>query len=89
MNCNIMVHPERVPGDHSVFLSGNDPDAKAQAAAILSEEFGWRRENIIDLGDITTARGTEMLLPIWIRLWGVLGGPDFNFHVVRAPAATA
>ena len=43
--------------------------------------FGWR--NVIDLGDITTARGAEMLLPIWLRLWGALGSPMFNFKIVR------
>lgn len=39
--------------------------------------------DVIDLGDITTARGVEMMLPVWIRLWGALGTPDFNFKIVR------
>jgi hypothetical protein len=43
--------------------------------------FGWN--DIIDLGDITTARGTEMLMPIWMRLYGLFGTPHFNFRIVR------
>ena len=37
---------------------------------------------IIDLGDITAARGTEQVLPIWVRLMGKLGTPMFNFSIV-------
>ena len=83
MNAIIMTNPEGLPGDHNVFISGNDAVAKGQVAGYLIEWFGWKKENIIDLGDITTARGTEMLLPIWIRLYGVLQSPSFNFHIVK------
>jgi predicted dinucleotide-binding enzyme len=86
MNAYVMVNPALVPGDHNVFLSGNDADAKKQVAAFLTEWFGWRPESIIDLGDITTARGAEMLLPIWIRLFAARRNPFFNFHIaVGAP----
>lgn len=81
MNCLIMVNPELVPGDHAVFVSGNDADAKAQVSSALIEWFGWRPASIIDLGDISTARGTEMLLPIWLRLFGTLQTPMFNFQI--------
>jgi hypothetical protein len=47
----------------------------------LFRSFGWT--DIIDLGDITTARDTEMLLPIWLRLFGALQKPTFNFKIVR------
>ena len=77
MNTNVMVNPDRVPGEHDVFVSGNDASAKAQVSDLL-RAMGWR--NIVDLGDITTARGTEMLLPIWLRLWGTFKTPDINFH---------
>ena len=83
MTCSVMVDPTRVPGDHNVFVSGNDADAKGRVKELLAE-FGWKPQNIIDLGDITTARGTEMLLPVWTRLYGSLGNPNFNFAVVRA-----
>lgn len=81
MNCEVMVNPGRVPGDHNVFLCGNDADAKKEVAALLSDAFGWKPENILDLGDIAAARGQEMVLPLWIRIRTVLGRADFNFHV--------
>jgi len=81
MNTNVMVDPRLVPGESDVFVSGNDPTAKAQVTEILRSWFGWR--SVIDLGDITTARGTEMLLPIWLRLWGTFKTPNINFHIAR------
>lgn len=81
MNTNVMVDPRLVPGDSDVFVSGNDAAAKAQVTEILKSWFGWR--SVIDLGDITTARGTEMLLPIWLRLWGTFKTPNINFHIAR------
>jgi 8-hydroxy-5-deazaflavin:NADPH oxidoreductase len=89
MNCKIMVNPSLLPDEHNVFLSGNDVDAKKATAGWLGEWFGWRAENIIDLGDITTARGVEMLLPIWVRLYGKFGNADFNFRVTRAAPVVA
>lgn len=68
------------------FLSGNDAEAKEQVSALLQEWFGWRPQQIVDLGDITSARGTEMLLPVWLRLFGILQHPFFNFHIaIGAP----
>jgi predicted dinucleotide-binding enzyme len=82
MNCEVMVDPEKVPGEHDVFLSGNDDAAKRKVRELL-ESFGWPAEHILDLGDITTARGPELYVPLWLRLWGVVGGPHFNIKVVR------
>jgi len=81
MNCNIMVNPSRVPGEHDVFICGNDAEAKTIVTQILKDWFGWK--SVIDLGDITNARGTEMLLPIWVRLWGVFRNANFNFRIVK------
>jgi hypothetical protein len=81
VNCRVMVEPSLIPGDHDMFLCGNDPEAKASVRTILTDWFGWK--HVIDLGDITNARATEQLLPIWVRLWGVLQTPNFNLHVVR------
>jgi 8-hydroxy-5-deazaflavin:NADPH oxidoreductase len=75
------VNPAAIPGDHTVFVGGNDAGAKALTTDIL-KSFGWNESNIIDLGDITSARGTEQLLPIWIRLYGALKNPMFNFKIV-------
>ncbi len=80
MNCSVMVNPGLVPGDHDVFVSGNDAEAKAQVSTILRDWFGW--QSVIDLGDITTARGVEMILPLWVMLMGVKGTGVFNFRVV-------
>jgi predicted dinucleotide-binding enzyme len=84
VNCEIMIAPSRLAGEHDLFLCGNDPAAKREVTALLSEWFGWNPANIFDLGDITSARGTEMFLALWVRLWGALGTPHFNVHVVRA-----
>lgn len=79
----IMIDPKSVAnGDHDMFISGNDADAKSRVTEILKNWFGWSR--VIDLGDISTARGTESFLPLWIRLWGALGTPNFNIKIVGA-----
>jgi predicted dinucleotide-binding enzyme len=80
LNANLTVRPDQLPEPSSVFVSGDDADAKATVTALL-REFG--HTDVIDLGDITTARGTEMVLPIWLRLMGALGTPMFNFKIVR------
>ena len=81
MNAGLMVDPGRLAGgDHSVFISGDDAEAKATVSGLL-QELGHR--DIIDLGDITSARGAEMMMPAWLRLYSVLGTLDFNFKIVR------
>jgi predicted dinucleotide-binding enzyme len=81
MNAYLMVDPTQLAGaDHTVFVCGDDAEAKATVTELL-RGFGWT--DIIDLGDITTARGTEMLLPVWLRLFGALQKPIFNFKIVR------
>jgi predicted dinucleotide-binding enzyme len=79
---DVMVNPGKVNGgDHDIFVSGNDAAAKATVVEFLKTQFGWK--NVHDLGDITTARGTESYLPLWIRLWGALRTPLFNVKIVR------
>ena len=73
MNANVMVHPRSLPGAHSTFLAGDDEDAKAVARGFLLE-FGWTEDEVIDLGDLTAARGLELYLPLWLRLYGATGG---------------
>ena len=69
MNAAVMVDPQRLAGgNHDVFLGGNDPDAKAVVVELL-RSFGWRPERIRDLGGLDTARGMEMWLPLWLRLY--------------------
>jgi predicted dinucleotide-binding enzyme len=76
----VMIAPTSVAGgDHHLFISGDDGDAKAQVVAWLGEWFGWR--NVVDLGDISSARGPEMYLALWIRLMGTVGTPMFNVKI--------
>lgn len=75
-----MVDPGRLPGDSDVFVAGNDAGAKREVTRLLNS-FGWK--SVIDLGDITAARGTESYLPLWLRLWGALETTDFNILIVR------
>lgn len=81
VNAAVMIEPGRVPGHHTVFVSGNDQHAKGRVMDFL-RSLGWI--SIIDLGDITSARAAEQLLPLWVRLLGVLGTADFNIAVMRA-----
>lgn len=79
----LMVNPQQVNnGDHDIFLSGNNKEAKEKVSNLL-QTFGWAADHIRDLGDITTARGTEQLLPLWVRLYGAIGSPMFQFKIVR------
>ena len=81
LTASLMVNPRQLAdGDHSVFLSGDDAAAKAQAADIL-RSFGW--SDIIDMGGLASARGAEMILPIWLQLFGTFGNPQYNFKIVR------
>ena len=82
VNCRVMVEPSRVPGDHVLFLSGNDAGAKQEALSLLAE-LGWPADRVVDLGDITSARGAEMYLPLWVRMRTALGTADFNVTVAR------
>jgi predicted dinucleotide-binding enzyme len=83
VNNAVMVNPALVPGEHVVFVCGNDDGAKAQTVELLGS-FGWPSERIVDLGDITNARGTEMYIALWIRLMGALGTPNFNITLPHA-----
>ena len=80
VNCEVMVHPELVPGDHVVFVCGDDAAAKAEAAALL-ETFGWGPGRVTDLGGLSAARATEAYILLWVRLMGVQGGARFNIEV--------
>ncbi len=80
VNCEVMVNAAKSGGDPTMFVSGNSVDAKAETISIL-KQFGW--DDIIDLGDITTARGTEMMLPIWLRIYMATGNGYIGFKIIR------
>lgn len=79
VNCEVMLNPESLSAPSAVFVSGDDAIAKQFVTDLLTS-FGW--EQIIDLGGIETARGVEMLMPMWLQLMQVMGGPRFNWSIV-------
>ena len=81
VNADVMVDPDIVPRPHNLFLCGNDDGAKAQVGELL-QSFGWAAEELLDLGDISAARGTEMFLALWLRLYGAFGTGHLNVRVV-------
>lgn len=80
VNSDVMVDPGLVTGEHVVFVCGNDAAAKARTVAVLGE-FGWPSTRVIDLGDITGARATEVYVLTWLRLMGWAGNAHFNIEV--------
>ncbi|NOU48684.1 MAG: NAD(P)-binding domain-containing protein, partial [Bacteroidales bacterium] len=80
--CGLMVNPQMIHGgDHTIFVCGNDAAAKETVKGILLS-FGWIEKNILDLGDITKARGTEMYLPLWLSIYGSTNNGAFNIKIV-------
>lgn len=80
MNASVMVRPDSLAEPTTVFVAGDDAEAKAVVTGLLGQ-FG--HTDVIDLGDISMARGTEMYLPLWVRLMGRLGTASFNIRIVR------
>ena len=81
VTARIMVYPQEMAGgDHHVFISANDADAKLQVIDLL-RAFGWT--NIFDLGDLTTARGTEAYLLLWVRLFGSMNTGMINIKIMK------
>jgi 8-hydroxy-5-deazaflavin:NADPH oxidoreductase len=76
----VMINPRGLDADSTIFVAGNDAAAR-QTAASVAADLGWT--DIFDLGDLTAARGLEMFIPLWVRIFGQLGRPEFNIKVVR------
>ncbi len=76
----VMINPRGLGADSTIFVAGNDPEAR-EAAAALAADLGWT--DVFDLGDLTAARGLEMFIPLWVRMYVQLGRPTFNIKVVR------
>lgn len=81
INCDVMVHPELAPGGN-VFMSGDDPGAKREVRELL-QSFGWPDKDIVDIGDIKSARGAEAYVLFWLRLMQAEGTAAFNIRIVR------
>ncbi|MEV6063973.1 NADPH-dependent F420 reductase [Nocardia asteroides] len=82
-NNQVMVDPARIPGKHSIFLSGDDADAKKQVTELLTS-FGWAADQLIDLGPLHTARSTEPTVLLWVSLYQALGTEDVTLGVFHA-----
>jgi predicted dinucleotide-binding enzyme len=83
VNCEVMVNAAKSSATDrgTMFVSGDDAEAKQLVIKDFLAAWGWN--DVIDLGDITTARGTEMMLPVWVRTWGATGNGYFSFKIVR------
>ena len=82
VNADVMVDPAIVPGSHTLFIAGDDADAKATVKGILTD-LGWPEEDVMDLGGIQAARGMEMFLALWLPLYSTAGTAHLNVKVVR------
>ena len=80
VTASLMGHPEKLSGETDVFVAGNDGPAKAKVTEIL-REFGWK--SILDLGELTAARGMEAYLLLWLRFSAALKTAQLNIQVVR------
>lgn len=83
MDATVMVAPDSLTGPSTVFLSGDDAEAKAQVSALL-RDLGWSDETQLDIGGITTSRGQEHLALLFIGVAQALDSHTFNFSVVRS-----
>lgn len=84
VNCQVMVKPKLVNGgDHTLFFCGNNLEAKNQVKHFLVDNFGWKPDNLLDLGGMEAARGAEAYVPFWVNIMQALGTPMFNIKVVK------
>jgi len=81
VNCDLMVDPSGLPGDHNIFVCGDDAAAKKSVIEYLGAWFGWPASRVLDLGGIQSARATEMYLPLWLALYRSLGHATFNLQI--------
>jgi 8-hydroxy-5-deazaflavin:NADPH oxidoreductase len=81
MTAHLMTGPQALAGgDFSTFVCGDDAAAKQLVTALLVR---LGHSDVIDLGDLAGARGTEATILLWVRLYQVLGTADFTFKIVR------
>ncbi|MFI9203006.1 NADPH-dependent F420 reductase [Streptomyces sp. NPDC053048] len=77
-----VVNPKAVGnGDHTMFVAGEDADARQQAIDLL-KSYGWA--DVLDLGPLVCARGMEMYAHMHSAIGFALGfGTHFGIKVVR------
>ena len=83
VTANLMVDANRVnDGNHNLFVCGNDVEAKNKVKHLLADNFNWKPELILDLGDIKYARMTEAIVPFWVAVMQAEKTPMFNYMIV-------
>ncbi|MFL6155625.1 MAG: NADPH-dependent F420 reductase, partial [Marmoricola sp.] len=80
VNGAVMVDPGRLSEETTIFVAGDDADARGVVRSLLVE-LGW--VDVVEFESLDAARGLEMWLPLWVRLMGALGTADFNLKLVR------
>lgn len=76
----VMVDPSQIPGVQ-LLIAGNSAEAKAKVTALAKDEFAW--QEVVDLGDISAARGTEHLMPLWLTLYVQANSPLVALKIIR------
>lgn len=84
VNCNLMVDAKLVnKGNHSLFICGNNQDAKNKVMHFLADNFNWDADSFLDLGGIEKSRVMEAYVPLWVSIMQAVGTPMFNLKIVR------
>ncbi|MBE7190645.1 NADPH-dependent F420 reductase [Jatrophihabitans endophyticus] len=78
----VAVEPAMLSAPTTVFLSGDDPAAKAVVAGVLGD-LGWTPDTQLDLGGIATSRAVEYYFVLFTRIRLNGDDPAFNIAVVR------
>jgi 8-hydroxy-5-deazaflavin:NADPH oxidoreductase len=76
----LMADPAILSGGFTLFVAGNDDDAKRTVTELLAS---LGHADVLDIGDLTAARALEMYLALWLRLYGLFGTPIFAIKVVQ------
>jgi predicted dinucleotide-binding enzyme len=82
VNNAVMVNPAALPEPTTMFVAGNDSDAKQVVTGLLLS-LGWLTDQLLDLGGIEASRQLELNIMFWLRIYGAVGTADFNLRVVR------
>ncbi|MGH9911455.1 MAG: NADPH-dependent F420 reductase [Nitrososphaeraceae archaeon] len=75
-----MVHPDFPGGPPTMFICGNDEQAKKMVTESMLTPFGWE---IIDIGGLEGARLLEPLAMLWITYYFRTGSGDHAFKLLR------
>ncbi|MFI6284520.1 NADPH-dependent F420 reductase [Streptomyces sp. NPDC051018] len=79
----VMVDPGILERPGTVFLSGDDAEAKALTHRLLAD-LGWPEKSRMDLGGIGTAAGQEHFALLFIGIATALGSHVFSVEVIPA-----